>query len=208
MAEGRAARELPAHISVRRVRAEDWQLIRDLRLEALHDPMARVAFLETVEQAEARPGEEWRSRAAAHSEGNASAQFLAESGTELIGSVAVIVRSMGVPDYFDRVPDVDLPTVVGVYVSPRGRGLGVIDALLAAAAHWAEQRGDRELTLDVHESNSAAIRAYQRAGFEVRSEFVSESGRELGMVKPLPARNHGWFIRHSPNRRLPVLPPE
>ncbi len=188
MPDGRASRELPAGVSVRGVRADDWQNVRAFRLVALRDPMAAVAFLETVEQAIARPDEEWRSRAATHATGRTSAQFLAEAGDELIGSLTVFVRPAGTPDYLDRVPEVDLPTVVGVYVSPPGRGLGVIDALLAAASEWARERRYRELTLDVHESNTVAIRAYQRAGFETRSELMADSGRELGMVKQLTPR--------------------
>ena len=151
--------------------------------------MAGVAFLDTVEQATARPDEDWRSRAAINAEGGTSVQFLAERAEELIGSLTVFLRAAGVPDYFERIPEIDLPTVVGVYVSPSGRGLGVIDALLVAAFDWARARGDRELTLDVHESNRAAIRAYERAGFEVRSDFEGESGRELGMVKALVPEN-------------------
>jgi GNAT superfamily N-acetyltransferase len=178
-------RELPDNIAVRRVRARDWQRIRALRLEALADPMARVAFLETVEQAAARPDDEWRTVTARRAEDDASAQFVAERGDELIGMLAVFVREAGVPDYFGRISDVGLPTVVGVYVSPSGRGLAVIDTLLASATDWARARGDRVLTLDVHESNLPAIRAYERAGFDVRSDFVGDHGRELGMLKEL-----------------------
>lgn len=187
MAERHPARELAADVAVRRVRAEDWPRIRALRLQALHDPMAHIAFLESIEQASARPDEDWQSRAAGFAQGDSGAQFLAERGGELIGSLAVIIRAAGAPDYFERIPEVDLPTVVGVYVAPAGRGLGVIDALLAEAAAWSLARGDRELTLDVHETNLPAIRAYERAGFELRSEFASEEGRELGMVKVLVA---------------------
>ncbi len=178
-------RSLVGGVTVRRVRADDWERIRALRLQALHDPMAPVAFLESIEQATARPDEEWQARAATMAEGDGGAQFLAERRDEPIGSLAVIIRAAGAADYFDRVPEVDLPTVVGVYVAPSGRGAGVIDALLATAVDWARSRGDRELTLDVHETNAPAIRAYQRAGFELRSEFTGESGRELGMVKVL-----------------------
>jgi GNAT superfamily N-acetyltransferase len=183
MAEGRSARA--ADVTIRRVRSDDWQRIRALRLEALHDPMASVAFLETVEIAAARPDEEWREVADRRSIGHESAQFLAERNGVLIGSLGVIVRRAGEPDYFQRVPDVNLPTVIGVYVSPSGRGDGVIDALLAAAAEFARSRGDRELTLDVHETNVAAIRSYERAGFEHRTSYQGQSGRELGMVKQL-----------------------
>jgi len=168
-------RQLAEDVTVRPVRADEWSRVRELRIEALRDPMASVAFLETVEQATARPAEEWQSRIAANAEGRGSAQFVAERHGELIGSLTVIVRAAGEPDYFDRVSDVDLPTVVGVFVSPPGRGLGIIDALLDSACEWARARGDRELTLDVHESNLPAV----------RSEFVSPDGRELGMVKRL-----------------------
>lgn len=179
-------RELPDDVTVRRVRPDDWQRVRALRLEALHDPMASVAFLESVEAAAARPEEEWRARAAANAAGDASAQFLAERGGQLVGSLTVIIRAAGVPDYFQRVPEVDQPTVVGVYVSPAVRGRGVIDALLAVATEWARGRGDRILTLDVHETNLGAIRAYERSDFEVSGAFSGDNGRELGMVKQIP----------------------
>jgi ribosomal protein S18 acetylase RimI-like enzyme len=179
------SRALPADVAVRRVRDDDWPRVRALRLDALRDPVAKVAFLETVDQALARPEKEWRERTAGHALGHSSVQFVAERGDSFIGSLVVFVRAAGVPDYFDRIPELDLPTVVGVYVAPSGRGLGVIDALLAAAAEWSRERGDHVLTLDVHESNTPAIRSYERSGFEVRSEFVAESGRELGMVKSL-----------------------
>lgn len=185
MSERRTDRPLPAGVIVRRARADDWRRIRDFRLEALRDPMASVAFLETVDEATAHPDDYWRDRVAARAKGNDSVQFLAERDGGLIGSLAVFLRRAGAPDYFERIPETDMPTVVGVYVAPTGRGLGVIDALLAAASEWARARGDLLLTLDVHESNVPAIRAYERAGFVVRSAFDRESGRELGMVKPL-----------------------
>lgn len=185
MSDGRAARPLPEGVVVRRVRAEDWRRIREFRLEALRDPMASVAFLETVEEAAAHPDDYWRDRVAERAEGDDSAQFLAERDGELLGSVAVFVRQAGTPDYFERIPEIDLPTVVGVYVAPAGRGHGVIDALLAAASDWARTRGHRQITLDVHEINVSAIRAYERAGFGVGSDFEGEHGRELGMVKAL-----------------------
>lgn len=73
-------RELPDDVTVRRVRPDDWPAIRALRLEALHDPMASVAFLETIAAAEARPDEDWKMRARAAAAGDDSAQFLAVRG--------------------------------------------------------------------------------------------------------------------------------
>ena len=188
MSDRRVLRDLPIDVVVRRVRADDWQRVKGLRLQALRDPLAGIAFLETVEQAAARPDEDWRTRVATNAAGDTSTQFVAERDDQLIGSLTVFVRAAGTLDYFDRVPDVDLPTVVGVYVAPSGRGLGVVDTLLGAAAEWAFARGDRELTLDVHEKNAPAIRAYERAGFTLRTSYDGPSGRELGMVKDLVAK--------------------
>lgn len=56
----------------------------------------------------------------------------------------------------------------------RGRGLGtqLLDALVAEAAHL----GATELTLEVRRSNEAALRLYERAGFEragVRTNYYT-----------------------------------
>ncbi len=82
-------------------------------------------------------------------------------------------------------PEVDTATLVGVYVSPRARGRGVIDALIRAATDWARDAGYPELTLDVHERNVVAIGSYRRAGFDVVGEFVGDDGREIAMAVAL-----------------------
>jgi len=161
--------------------------MRALRLEALADPVASIAFLETTEQALARLDSEWRERAERNATASDQAGFVAvvpdESGDdEFIGSVIVITRRAGEPDYFQRLPEVDTATLVGVYVSPRARGRGVIDALIRAAADWARDAGYPELTLDVHERNVVAIGSYRRAGFEEVGEFVGDDGREIAMA--------------------------
>lgn len=40
---------------IRPVKAAEWQRLRELRLAALADPVARVAFNETLEEAAGRP---------------------------------------------------------------------------------------------------------------------------------------------------------
>ena len=159
--------------------------MRALRLEALADPVASIAFLETTEQALARPDSEWRERAERNATATDQAGFVALLADEFVGSVIVIVRRAGEPDYFQRVPEVDAATLVGVYVSPQARGRGVIDALIGAAADWARDAGYPELTLDVHERNVVAIGSYRRTGFEVVSEFVTDDGREIAMALAL-----------------------
>jgi len=174
-------RTLEPGMVIRRIRADEGARIRELRLEALTDPVAAIAFLETMEQALARPDAEWSERAERNATASDQAGFVAVRGDEHVGSVVVIIRRAGEPDYFERVPTVDTATLVGVYVSPRARGAGVIDALIAAAADWAREAGYPQLTLDVHERNVVAMASYQRAGFTVVGDFVGDDGREIGM---------------------------
>ena len=181
---------LDASITIRRVRSDEGPQMRALRLEALADPVASIAFLETTEQALARPDAEWRERAERNATGVDQAAFVAVSDDglghgDLVGSVVVITRRAGEPDYFERVPAVDTATLVGVYVSQAVRGRGVIDALIRAAADWAREAGYPNLTLDVHERNVVAIGSYRRAGFEIVGEFAGDDGRELAMALSL-----------------------
>lgn len=57
---------------IRPVRAEEWALAKELRLAALQDPVAPVAFLETYEQAVAQPDEFWQDRTARGAEAGAT----------------------------------------------------------------------------------------------------------------------------------------
>jgi ribosomal protein S18 acetylase RimI-like enzyme len=169
-------------VTVRRVRIDDTERVRELRLEALRDPVASIAFLETVEVATARPMTEWEERTHLNATSDQQAQFVAETGEQFVGAVTVFPRRAGEPDYFQRIPEVDTATLVGVYVSPQARGRGVIDALIAEAIAWSRDAGYPELTLDVHERNAPAIAAYRRSGFEVVGEFHGDDGREIAMA--------------------------
>ena len=179
------ARTLDPGIVIRRVRADEGPRVRALRLEALDDPVAAIAFLETTEQALARPDAEWAERAERNATASDQAGFVAVLDDEHVGSVVVFPRRAGELDYFQRVPTVDTATLVGVYVSPRARGRGVIDALIAAAKDWSRDAGYAELTLDVHERNVVAIASYRRAGFAIVGDFAGDDGREIAMAAQL-----------------------
>lgn len=53
-----------------------------------------------------------------------------------------------------------------MYVSPAYRGRGINKKILEDLVAWSQQRGARDLYLDVYVRNNAAIKAYQKAGFE------------------------------------------
>lgn len=50
--------------TVRRVEADEWERVRDLRLRSLQDPVAALAFLDTFENASVQPDEFWQQRTA------------------------------------------------------------------------------------------------------------------------------------------------
>lgn len=171
---------------IRRVLAEEWREVRDLRLQALADAAAPVAFLDTLDDAAARPDEFWQGRTSRAADTDASAQFVALDGGEWVGSVSVVRRAAGETDHHGRRLEHPRSDVVGVYVRPSHRGQGVIDALLAAASVWARSLGDTTLTLDVHADNERASIAYRRAGFAPTGfRFTGPIGPEIEMARSL-----------------------
>jgi len=63
---------------VRRVRIAEWRELRDLRIEAVGDPTASIAFLTTADEERARDESFWRERAAGAAIGAYAAQFIAD----------------------------------------------------------------------------------------------------------------------------------
>ncbi|MFT4214175.1 MAG: GNAT family N-acetyltransferase [Microbacterium sp.] len=178
---------MTAAVVVRRVAASEWPLVRELRIEALHDPAAAVAFLGSAANAGRQPDAFWQRRTREAAGGPATAQFLAANlAGDVVGTATVLRRAAGEVDHLDRVLDADRADVVGVYVRPVARGSGAIDALLDACADWARQCGDAGLTLDVHVDNARARRAYERCGFaDTGARMTGPIGAELEMRRTL-----------------------
>ncbi|WP_137846116.1 GNAT family N-acetyltransferase [Microbacterium sp. 2FI] len=175
-------------IEVRRVFATESERLRALRLEALADPAAGIAFLETADEARARPAAFWTERAIGAALSDSVAQFIAETARSWVGTATVLIPEADALDYFGRPVVADRALVVAVYVSPAHRGGGVIDALFAAAGAWAASQGCRELALDVHVDNARAQAAYSRLGFRPTGDEVeSANGREMVMMRSIAA---------------------
>lgn len=163
-------------IAVRRVRADEWEHVRDLRLAALADPDAGIAFYGSLGQAALEPDDFWRRRTSRAADGDVDAQFVAVSDDEWVGTATVLSR----PGVGGAAGHAD---VVGVFVRPEARGQGAIDALLREALAWARSVGHERVQLTVHTSNSRAQRAYRRAGFVPSGEaFTGPNGLELVFV--------------------------
>jgi ribosomal protein S18 acetylase RimI-like enzyme len=80
-----------------------------------------------------------------------------------------------------RAPVVDLAAgLYSMWVEPAARGTGVADAIVAAVATWAVERGYRVLGLGVTTDNARAIAFYRRLGFADTGErWPLRDGTEL-----------------------------
>ncbi|MBO3085999.1 GNAT family N-acetyltransferase [Cellulomonas fengjieae] len=181
-----SSEDVELHPSVRRVRADEWETARDLRLDALRDEAAGIAFLETFEHASAAPDQLYRDRTAHAADGDEVAQFVAVDGGTWVGSVTVLVQRAGSVDYHGTTIERSRAALVGVYVRPDQRGTGLIDRLVETAADWSRARGVDQLALGVHRDNARAQGAYRRAGFAPSGvTFTSSIGPEIEMVRAL-----------------------
>jgi GNAT superfamily N-acetyltransferase len=166
---------IPA-VSIRRVRAGDDRLLRDVRLRALAtDP---GAFGSTDTEIAARPRAFWEGWAAEHAAGENHCTLLALLDGRPVG----LIRA-------EREPE--RPGVFGVYsmwVAPEARRHGIALELLAEAERWIEAVGGSEAELNVVDRETPAVRLYERAGYRLdgRTEPAAHPGAvELGMRKRL-----------------------
>ncbi|MFF3863874.1 GNAT family N-acetyltransferase [Streptomyces sp. NPDC002209] len=169
---------------MRAVQGDEWEKVKELRIAALRDPAAPVAFLETLDQAEARPDEFWQDRAEGASHGRSARQFVAEAPDgQWVGSLTVLVEESGTTDFFERVVERTQGHVVGVFVRTEHRGAGVADALFTTALDWAwslEGPTLERVRLFVHEDNPRAGAFYRRFGFRASGQVVPLAGAAAG----------------------------
>ena len=139
---------------VRRVRPEEWQVYRQVRLTALVE--APYAFMSTLEREQGFGEHIWRQRLGS----TMAATFIAWRDGEPAGTATGKID--------DPVDEYTVPgswQLVGMWVDPRSRGLGVADDLVEAVAGHARVEGAASLVLWVTEVNDRARAFYKRMGF-------------------------------------------
>ena len=164
---------------VRPIRADEWPAVRELRLAALQDPAAPLAFFETYDSSEKLPDSFWQERAAGCAEGAVGArQFVAVGADGVwVGGLAVLVEEAGSVDWAGQPVEQRQGQIVGVYVRPAVRGGGVVvGALFRAALEWAWGIGLDRVRLLVHRENGRALAAYERIGFVATGVVVPLEG--------------------------------
>jgi RimJ/RimL family protein N-acetyltransferase len=176
---------------IRPVHADEWRQIKTLRLHALSDEAAPMAFLESYAEASTRPDGFWEDRARGSSveagPGAGARQFVAvtEDGG-WVGTAAALVEKAGDVDFEGAVIGRSGGHVVGVFLCPRHRGRGVVGRLLQAVTDWLRETGLEHVRLYVHADNARAQRSYEKAGFRPTGRRISGSiGPEIEMARTL-----------------------
>lgn len=170
--------------SIRTIRADEWERAREIRLAALQDPIAHLAFLDTYEDAVRRPDSHWQERAegASGSGGGSVRQFVAEGPDgSWAGTITLLVEHPSDEVRFGEAAKVEQTHIVAVYVRPEARGSGVIDALFRAGVEWSWTLSEppvARVRLYVHEENARAAAFYRRFGFVATGERVQVPGSE------------------------------
>ena len=158
-----------ARVEVRRIRADEWRQLRDVRLRALLD--APDAFLTTHAEASAVPDDEWRAATRRRATGDVEAAFVAVGADRLVGLVGVYTPTGDDPTGDDPTgdePTGDDPTaddtveLVQMWTAPEARRTGLGRRLVDAVLEWA---GERTVRLGVIRGNDAARNLYESVGF-------------------------------------------
>ncbi|OSC70631.1 GNAT family N-acetyltransferase [Streptomyces sp. 4F] len=170
---------------IRSIRADEWPAVKELRLRALRDPLAHLAYLETYDDAAARPDSFWQERAAKSAEGASGArQIIAEGpGGLWLGTLTVLVEEAGTTDWAGSPVERRQGHVVGVFVRREWRGGGVTKALFDTGLEWAWASGLERVRLIVHPDNGRAQAAYRKAGFAPSGRTVPLVGGGPGEVE-------------------------
>ena len=158
-------------VLVRATTLDDWQAMRDIRLEALRD--TPDAFGSTYARDAAFEPAEWHRRATRDGSFFAFIPGLAEPA--------------GLAGGYEEGPGV--VELISMFVRPAARGRGVGEALIDAVVAWAKDKGAASVHLWVAESNPPALRLYERCGFTVtpeRQQLPSNPAlSEVAMLRPL-----------------------
>jgi GNAT superfamily N-acetyltransferase len=137
---------------IRRIDAEDGDLLRRVRLAALLDAPSAFASLHADEAK--RTHAQWSELATARATGFEEATFLAQVSGEVVGIIGGFK------------PDADTTVeLVSMWTAPGARRSGVGADLVRAVLTWARAGSAQSVELWVTEDNAPAVRLYKSLGF-------------------------------------------
>lgn len=152
-------------VTVRRIRPDEGELLRRVRLAALSDSPA--AFGSTYSRELLLSDDEWADRARRSASGSERALFFAVDEGESVVGLAGGYRPDGTAS------DVEL---ISMWTDPSARRSGVGRQLVDAVIEWSRSVGAKRVDLWVTKGNEPAERLYRATGFV-----------ETGDCQPLPS---------------------
>lgn len=170
-------------VQVRRVRPDEADLLRRVRLAALAD--SPEAFSSTYELEAAFDETVWSDRALAGSAGHDRAMFIAVAGSD-----ACTPEPLGLAGGYHPDPSEPVVELISMWTSPRARRAGVGRRLVDAVVEWAAAGGARSVGLWVVRGNRPAEDLYRSMGF-------AETG-ELAPYPPDPCKDETRMVLELP----------
>ena len=141
-------------MDIRLAQAEDWMLLKQVRLAALLD--TPTAFGVSHHTAVTYTDEQWRERASP------------ETGTQFWLSIKCgdPVGLIGA-----GVSEMNRYNLIGMWIEPQSRGSGTAARLVDAVKSRALQLGHKHVYLDVSPENARAVSFYLKQGFVFMDEW-------------------------------------
>ncbi len=136
---------------VTRIRSDQWQILRDVRLRALED--APYAFGTTLAEGEKRTDRDWQDVARDHATLSDRAYFMAYVGGNPCG-MAGCYRTTS-----------DTVVLTAMWVAPEFREQKIGEQIVRAVIKWAREGGATTLEAWVSENNPARF-FYEKIGFK------------------------------------------
>jgi len=147
-----------ANFQVVKLTPEEWQLYKQIRLEALKvEPQAFGSRYAEVLQ---RPDSHWQERLKEAQAGEKSWLLFAQENDRIIGMIGAYCEEGS-----------DAVDIISVFVTKEKRGQGVASALMAAILKEVGKGGAfRKARLTVNAGQTAAVTLYRHFGFQIVAE--------------------------------------
>jgi GNAT superfamily N-acetyltransferase len=155
-------------VELRRLGPDDWQLWRDVRLEALAQAPAAFGSALADWQGDGDTETRWRSRLE-----DVPFNVVALLDGRPAGQVSGLDRDEG-----------QTVELISMWVAPFARGTGLGAELVESVVAWAYDLGATTVLLAVKPTNAPALALYERMGFIDRGASVDDPAERL-MTRPV-----------------------
>lgn len=145
-------------IIIKRVTAKEWQVYREIRLEALQK--SPEAFGSNYDDNLLIPDDEWQKRVLRFSTDNTACSLIAYSDEKPIGMVTYINDKE--------------PSMFQMWVNPSFRKQSIGENLVLHLQYWVQKSGQDHMVCSVFKNNVSALNLYLKLGFVKTHEDEQE----------------------------------